>query len=128
MYPKDLRYTSEHEWVRVEDGRVRVGITKFAADRMSDVVFIELPMVGTAVKFMEPFGVIESVKAASDLYAPVSGTVVEVNTALVDAPEVINDDPYGKGWMIVVEPKDLSELEKLMPVEQYLKAIGEDRA
>ncbi len=86
MYPEDLRYTKEHEWARLENGRVRVGITRFAADRLSDVVFIELPAVGTIVKSMEPFGVIESVKAASDLYAPVSGTVVEVNRTLVDAP------------------------------------------
>lgn len=128
MYPKDLRYSSEHEWARVEDGRVRVGVTKFAADRLSDVVFIELPAVGAAVTFMEPFGVIESVKAVSDLYAPLSGTVVEVNAALSDSPEVVNTDPYGRGWMIVVEPKDPAELEKLMPVEQYLAAIGEGTA
>ncbi len=125
MYPKDLRYSSEHEWVRVEDGRVRVGITRFAADRLTDVVFVELPAVGAKVTFMQPFGVVESVKAVSDLYAPLSGTVVEVNPALVDSPEVVNSDPYGKGWMIVVQPDDLGELERLMPVDQYLVAIGE---
>ena len=125
MYPKDLRYSSEHEWVRVEDGRVRVGITRFAADRLTDVVFVELPAVGAKVTFMQPFGVVESVKAVSDLYAPLSGTVVEVNPALVDSPEVVNSDPYGKGWMIVVQPDDLRELERLMPVDQYLVAIGE---
>lgn len=125
MYPKDLRYSSEHEWAKVENGRVRVGITKFAADRLSDVVFIELPAVGAAVKFMEPFGVIESVKAESDLYAPMSGTVVEINAALRDSPEVVNTDPYGQGWMIVVQPSDMKELDKLMPVDQYLKSIGE---
>src|SRR5574337_225314 len=97
MYPKDLRYSSEHEWARLEGGRVRVGITKFAADRLTDVVFVEFPAVGTKVGFMQPFGVVESVKAVSDLYAPVSGTVVEVNTALKEAPEVVNTDPYGKG-------------------------------
>ena len=125
MYPKDLRYSSEHEWVRVEGGRVRVGITRFAADRLTDVVFVELPAVGAKVTFMQPFGVVESVKAVSDLYAPLSGTVVEVNPALGDAPEVVNSDPYGKGWMIVVQPDDLHELERLMPVDQYLVAIGE---
>ncbi len=128
MYPKDLRYSSEHEWARVEDGRVRVGITKFAADRLSDVVFIELPAVGAAVKFMEPFGVIESVKAVSDLYAPVSGRVLEVNSGLVQEPEVVNRDPHGKGWMIIIQPQDLHELEQLMTAEQYDKAIGESNA
>ncbi len=128
MYPTDLRYSSEHEWARVENGRVRVGITKFAADRLSDVVFIELPAVGAIVTLMEPFGVIESVKAVSDLYAPLSGRVVEINAALADSPEVVNTDPYGRGWMIVVEPKDPRELEALMDVEQYLTAIGEGTA
>lgn len=128
MYPKDLRYTSEHEWARVEGGQVRVGITKFAADRLSDVVFIEMPKVGARVKVMEPFGVIESVKAVSDLYAPVSGTVLDVNSALRDAPEVVNTDPYGRGWMILIQPDDPTQLEKLMTAEQYVKAIGEDKA
>lgn len=125
MYPKDLRYSTEHEWARVEGGRVRVGITQFAADRLTDVVFVELPAVGAKVTLMQPFGVVESVKAVSDLYAPISGTVVEVNPALAGAPEVVNSDPYGKGWMIVVQPDDLRELEQLMPVEKYLAAIGE---
>jgi glycine cleavage system H protein len=128
MYPKDLRYSAEHEWARLEDGRVRVGITKFAADRLSDVVFIELPTPGAAVTFMQPFGVIESVKAVSDLYAPLSGTVVEVNTALAESPEVINSDPYERGWMILVEPNDPGDLERLMSVEQYLGVIGEEGA
>jgi len=126
MYPKDLRYSSEHEWAKVEGKRVRVGITKFAADKLSDIVFVELPQVGAQVEFMQPCGVIESVKAVSDVYAPVTGKVVEVNTALGDTPEVVNSDPYGRGWIVVVEPKDLKELDKLMTVEQYLKAIGEE--
>ena len=125
MYPKDLRYSSEHEWARLEGNRVRVGITKFAADRLTDVVFVELPAAGTKVKFMEPFGVVESVKAVSDLCAPVSGTVVEVNGALKETPEVVNSDPYGKGWMMLVQPDDPRELEKLMPVDKYLATIGE---
>jgi len=127
MYPKDLRYSSEHEWAKVEDGRVRVGITKFAADKLSDIVFVELPRIGAAVTFMQPCGVIESVKAVSDIYSPISGKVVEVNTALGDSPEVVNSDPYGKGWIVVIEPTDLKELDKLMTVEQYLKAIGEEK-
>lgn len=126
MYPKDVRYSTEHEWARVEDGRVRVGITKFAADRLTDVVFVELPAVGTTVEFMEPFGVVESVKVVSDLYAPVSGAVVEINAALATSPEVVNTDPYGQGWMILIKPHDLAELEKLMTAEQYVKMIGED--
>jgi len=126
MYPKDLRYSSEHEWARVEGGRVRVGITKFAADKLSDIVFVELPQIGAQAEFMQPCGVIESVKAVSDIYSPVTGKVVEVNTTLGDTPEVVNSDPYGKGWIVVVEPRDLKELDKLMTVEQYLKAIGEE--
>lgn len=128
MYPEDLRYTKEHEWARLENGRVRVGITQFAADRLSDVVFIELPAVGAIVKSMEPFGVIESVKAASDLYAPVSGTVVDVNRTLVDAPELVNSDPYDQGWMILIQPQDLSELDRLLAADQYFKLIGESGA
>ncbi len=125
MYPQDLRYSSEHEWAKVEGGRVRVGVTKFAADKLSDVVFVELPQVGSAVSFMQPFGVVESVKAVSDLYAPVTGTVVEVNTALVDNPELVNTDPYGQGWIILVDPKDPAELEKLMTADQYRTSIGQ---
>ena len=124
MYPKDLRYSSEHEWAKVEGGRVRVGITKFAADKLSDIVFVELPQIGARVEFMQPCGVIESVKAVSDIYSPVTGRVVEVNTALGDTPEVVNSDPHGRGWILLVEPKDLKELDKLMTVEQYVKAIG----
>ena len=125
MYPKELRYSSEHEWARLEGGRVRVGITKFAADRLTDVVFVELPAAGTKVQYMQPFGVVESVKAVSDLYAPVTGTVVEVNTALKETPEVVNTDPYGKGWMILVQPDNPKELDQLMPVDKYLALIGE---
>lgn len=128
MYPDDLRYSSEHEWARQEGGRVRVGITQFAAEKMSDVVFIELPEVGTELSFMQPFGVIESVKAVSDLFAPVSGTVVEVNTALANTPEVVNSDPYGQGWIILVAPKDAGELQKLMTAPQYRKVVGEESA
>lgn len=126
MYPEELRYSSEHEWAKVEGGRVRVGITKFAAEKLSDVVFVELPAAGSRVAFMQPCGVIESVKAVSDIYSPVSGTVVEVNTALNERPEVVNSDPYGKGWILLVDPADLEELQQLMTAEQYMKTIGEE--
>ena len=125
MYPKELRYSKEHEWAKVEGKRVRVGITKFAADRLSDVVYVELPKVGSEVAFMQTFGVVESVKAVSDLYSPVSGKVVEINQALVEKPEVINTDPYGEAWMIVVEPRDLSEFQRLLDADAYMALIGE---
>jgi len=125
MYPQDLRYSSEHEWARVEGRQVRVGITKFAAEKLTDVVFVDLPKKGVKVKYMQPFGVVESVKAVSDLYAPISGTVVDSNTKLLDAPEVVNTDPYGEGWMILVQPEDPIELDTLMTADQYATMIGE---
>jgi glycine cleavage system H protein len=125
VYPKELRYSKEHEWAKIEGKRVRVGITKFAADRLSDVVYVELPKVGSDVAFMQTFGVVESVKAVSDLYSPVSGKVVEINQALVEKPEVINTDPYGEAWMIVVEPRDLGELQRLLDADAYMALIGE---
>jgi glycine cleavage system H protein len=128
VYPKELRYTKEHEWVKAEGKRVRVGITKFAADRLSDVVYVELPKVGSEVTFMQPFGVVESVKAVSDLYAPISGKVVEINQALVEKPEVINTDPYGEAWMIVVEPRDPNDLTQLLDATAYMALIGEQQS
>ncbi len=125
MYPKELRYSKEHEWAKVEGKRVRVGITKFAADRLSDVVYVELPKVGAAVAFMQPFGVVESVKAVSDLYSPVTGKVAEINRALVEKPEIINTDPYGEAWMIVVEPENTGELSQLMDSAAYAAMTGE---
>jgi len=125
MYPKDLRYSKEHEWAKPEGKRVRVGITKFAADKLSDVVYVELPQVGASVAFMQTFGVVESVKAVSDLYAPVSGKVVEINQGLAEKPELINTDPYGQAWMIVVEPKDPKELDQLMDAAAYAAMVGE---
>jgi len=125
VYPKELRYSKEHEWAKVEGKRVRIGITKFAADKLSDVVYVELPHVGASVAFMQAFGVVESVKAVSDLYAPLTGTVVETNQGLAEKPEVINTDPYGQAWMIVVEPKDLKELDQLMDAAAYAAMVGE---
>src|SRR5215467_7778759 len=101
--PKDLKYTREHEWARQEGERVRVGITAFAQEQLGDVVFVETPKVGAKVSRRQSFGVVESVKAVSDLFAPLSGEVVEVNDALGKSPETVNQDPYGRGWMIVVE-------------------------
>jgi len=117
--PKDLRYSEEHEWVKVEDGKVRIGITHFAQSELGDIVFVELPQVGDEIKTDDPFGSVESVKTVSELYAPISGTVVEVNADLEDSPEFVNESPYEKAWMIVVEPADASEVDKLMTAEQY---------
>ncbi len=119
MYPEGLRYTKEHEWIQVEGDQGRVGITHYAQEQLGDVVFVELPPVGKLLRQMEPFGVVESVKAVSDLYSPVSGEVVEVNQELLRKPELINQDPYGGGWMLVVKIKDPKELETLMTADQY---------
>ena len=126
-YPADLRYTKEHEWAKVEGKRARVGITHFAQDQLGDVVFVELPKVGTKVTQMKAFGVVESVKAVSDLFAPLSGVVVEVNQELTQQPERVNRDPYGTGWLVVVELSSPAESETLMTASQYeefLKTAG----
>ena len=118
-YPAELRYTREHEWARVEGSRARVGITHYAQGELGDVVFVELPKVGTRVTQLQPFGVVESVKAVSDLFAPLSGEVVEVNPELPQKPEWVNQDPYGKGWMIVIALRTPQELEALLTAAQY---------
>ncbi len=124
--PADLLYTDEHEWVRLEGDVAVVGITDYAQHELGDVVYVELPEVGSTVEQGKPFGVVESVKAASDLYAPVSGEVVEVNTALEDAPELVNDDPYGEGWMIKVRPSNWeAEKANLLDAEAYRRLIEE---
>lgn len=123
--PKDLRYSEEHEWVKLEDGKVRIGISHFAQSELGDIVFVELPQVGDEIKTDDPFGSVESVKTVSELYAPISGTVVEVNADLEDSPEFVNESPYEKAWMIVVEPADASEIESLMTAEQYEEMIAE---
>lgn len=119
--PEDLRYSSEHEWARrLDDGpRVRVGITDFAQDSLGDVVYVDLPAVGTAVAASESVGELESTKSVSELYAPVSGTVVAVNEALTDAPQLLNDDPYGDGWLCEIEMSDPSELDSLLDAAGY---------
>lgn len=123
--PKELRYSKEHEWVRVEGDKVRIGITDFAQSELGDIVFVELPEVGAELTANEPFGSVESVKTVSELYAPISGTVVEVNEALNNNPEYVNESPYEKAWMIVIEPKDLSEVDNLLTAEQYEAMITE---
>lgn len=125
MYPQELKYNEEHSWLSLEgDGRGRVGITHYAQEQLKEVVFVELPEVGTEVSHMEPFGVIESVKATNDLYSPVSGEVVEVNSALEDEPGLVNRDPYGEGWMIVVRLTDPAEVDRLISADEYRALVG----
>lgn len=124
--PKELRYSEEHEWVKVEGEQVRVGITDFAQHELGDIVFVELPEVGDVVTVNEPFGSVESVKTVSELYAPISGKVVAINEDLSDNPEFVNESPYEKAWMIIVEPADSSELDSLMSAEQYEAMTNED--
>ncbi|MFB6296039.1 MAG: glycine cleavage system protein GcvH [Halobacteriales archaeon] len=117
--PGDRRYLETHEWVHIEDGTATVGISDFAQDELGDVVFVEFPEVGDHLDRDEQFGVIESIKAVSDLYAPISGEVTAVNDELETAPELVNDDPYGEGWMIELAPDDESEVEALLTPEEY---------
>lgn len=117
--PGDLLYSEEHEWIKKEAEQVRIGITDFAQDELGDIVFVELPEVGEEIELDEPFGSVESVKTVSELYAPLSGKVIEVNEDLEDSPEFVNDSPYDKAWMIVVEPSDSSQLDRLLSAEQY---------
>lgn len=123
---KDLKYTKEHEWVKQEDGTVRIGITDFAQAELGDIVFVELPEVDDEIKKDEPFGSVESVKTVSELYAPISGKVVAINESLSDSPEFVNESPYEKAWMIIVEPSDSSELDELLSADQYEEVINED--
>ena len=125
MVPQDLRYSKEHEWVKVDGGEAVVGITDHAQEQLGDVVYVELPAVGQQLQQFKTFGVVESVKAASDLYAPVSGEVVAVNSELGKAPEKVNEDPYGAGWMVRVRLKDGSELNNLLDAAAYEKEIAE---
>lgn len=123
--PGELRYTKEHEWAKLEGDKARVGITAFAQEQLGDVVFVELPKVGATITAMKTFGVVESVKAVSDLFAPLSGEVVEINAELPKAPEVVNADPYGQGWMIVIKLSNAKEWDGLMAAGDYEKLIAE---
>jgi glycine cleavage system H protein len=122
LNPKDRKYTVEHEWVKLEDdaaGRAQVGITHYAQDQLGDVVYFDLPQVGATVTHLEKMGEVESVKAVSDLYSPVSGEVIEVNASLVDAPELVNDDPFDRGWLVRVALSNPGELDNLMSADDY---------
>lgn len=121
--PDDLRYSTDHEWIRVEGTKARLGITDYAQDALGDVVFVELPEVGSEVQAGTSFGEVESTKSVSDLYAPVSGTVVEVNADLDDAPERLNDDPYGEGWICVIETGDDATFDDLLDADAYRSLI-----
>jgi len=123
--PADLRYTRDHEWAKREGDHLRVGITAFAQEQLGDVVFVELPKVGARVTARQSFGVVESVKAVSDLFAPVSGEVLEVNPDLAKSPEIVNQDPYGKGWMITVKPAKAEEWNELLSSAQYEAFLAE---
>ena len=119
MVPTDLRYTKDHEWVRTDGDEATIGITKYAADQLGDIVFVELPASGTSIEQFATFGVVESVKAVSDLFAPVSGEVTAANEDLTGKPEVVNSDPYGDGWMLRVRVADTSQLDQLLDADAY---------
>jgi glycine cleavage system H protein len=123
-YPADLKYTKDHEWARVEGNLVRIGITTYAVEQLGDVTLVDLPKAGTPMKATKHFGDIESVKAVSELFAPISGEVVEVNSALSDNPELVNDAPYADGWMLLVKPADPKDLERLLDAAAYERHVG----
>ncbi len=122
--PEDLLYTSEHEWVKVDNDTAQIGITDYAQSELGDIVFVELPAVGDETTQLEPFGTIEAVKAVSELFAPLSGEVVEINSQLEEQPELINSDPYGEGWIIKLKLSDSSEVDKLLNAEDYKNEIA----
>lgn len=126
--PDDLKFTSGHEWIRVEENVVTIGITDFAQDQLGDIVFVELPEGGESVEKGDTFGVVESTKSVSDLFAPISGKVIETNDPLLDSPEVINEDPYGEGWMIKVQMKNPDDIEPLLDAKGYQKYLEEESA
>ena len=126
-FPEDLKYSKEHEWVLVEGSTATVGITDYAQDQLGDIVFVELPAVGDKMSKEDAFGVVESVKAVSDIYAPVSGKVVEVNDDLPDNPEMLNEDPYGDGWIIKIEMSDREELDDLLSATEYEQYVAEEK-
>jgi glycine cleavage system H protein len=121
--PDDLRYSKDHEWARLEDGRVRIGITDYAQDALGDVVYVQIPDVGAQVTTGESFSEVESTKSVSDIYAPITGTIVEVNQELSDAPQRVNEDPYGEGWLVVIEAEDASQFDQLLDAAAYRALI-----
>jgi glycine cleavage system H protein len=127
-FPEDVRYTSEHEWARLAGGIVTVGITSYASEQLGDIVYLELPEVGRKLEAAKPFGVVEAVKTVSDLFAPVDGEVTEVNAALADNPALVNQQPFGDGWLIRVKPRNATDLEKLLSSAAYQKLVEEQHA
>jgi glycine cleavage system H protein len=125
--PQGLKFSQEHEWVTTEDSVATVGISDHAQEQLGEIVYIELPAVGEKISKDDPFGVVESVKAVSDIYAPVSGTVIEVNEDLPDTPEVVNEDPYGDGWLIKVRVSDPTDLEDLMDADEYAELVAREK-
>lgn len=125
--PPGLKYSKEHEWVAAEESMATIGITDHAQDQLGEIVYIELPSVGEKISKDDPFGVVESVKAVSDIYAPISGTVAEVNEGLRESPEVINEDPYGDGWLIKIRASDVSEMDDLMDSEEYEEMVAQEK-
>ena len=123
--PEDLRYTSDHEWARLESGTIRVGLTEYAQDALGDVVFVQLPEAGASVTLGQSFSEVESTKSVSDVYAPLAGKVVEVNTALADAPQRLNEDPYGEGWLCVIELDDPDAFASLLDANGYRTLIAD---
>jgi glycine cleavage system H protein len=123
-FPEDLRYTNDHEWIRVEGNSGTIGITDYAQGELGDIVFVELPVVGRQLKQGESFGSVEAVKAVSDLYAPVTGEVVAVNPALEKTPEIVNKDPYGEGWMVKVKIANPGDVHSLFDAKKYMELIG----
>lgn len=123
--PAELKYSRDHEWVKIEGTRARIGITDYAQSQLGDVVFVEVPIIDCTIEVGDGFSVVESVKAVSDIYAPVGGVIVEVNEALADTPEIINEDPYGEGWLVVIEMGDETQLGELLSSEEYEKLIAE---
>lgn len=128
MYPDDLRYSKEHEWVRLDGDEATVGITDYAQEELGDIVYVELPEDGEEFELSDSFAIVESVKAASDVYSPLSGEVVAINDELVAKPELVNEDPYGAGWMIRLRPSDASETDELLDAAGYEALISELRA
>ena len=127
-FPDDVRYTREHEWARRDGDTVTVGITSYATDQLGDIVFVELPDVGRRIEAMKPFGVVEAVKTVSDLFAPLAGEVVEVNTVLTDNPGIVNQQPYGEGWLIRIRPDRATDLDALLSPADYEKLVEEQHA
>ena len=128
MYPEGLSYTKEHEWAKRENGVVRVGITHYAQDALGDIVYVDLPSPGTEIAAGQPFGEVESTKSVSDIYAPVSGTIIERNARLEESPDLVNQDPYGEGWMVLIEAKTPAELDGLLSATQYQEFIASEQA